>query len=172
MKGWTLDDIPWRRFEAGKVDADLLAVARAAAIVEHNGADYGVYLRNVFAGDDAFVNAADVWAREEVRHGEALARWAAMADPSFDFEARFARFAAGYRLPLEARRSVRGSRSGELIARCVVEAATSSFYGALADNDDHVMGSVGHHFLPVVSGLGSGPTSGGPPVTAPTATAR
>ena len=136
MKGWTLDDIPWRRFEARKVDADLLAVARAAAIVEHNGADYGVYLGNVFAGDDAFVNAAGVWAREEVRHGEALARWAAMADPSFDFESRFARFAAGYRLPLEARRSVRGSRSGELIARCVVEAATSSFYGALADAAD------------------------------------
>ena len=136
MKGWTLDDISWRRFDSRKVDANLLAVVRAAALVEHNGADYGAYLRNVFAGDHAFVHAAEGWAREEVRHGQALARWAALADPSFDFDSRFARFAAGYRLPLEARRSVRGSRSGELIARCVVEAATSSFYGALADAAD------------------------------------
>ncbi len=136
MKGWTLDDIAWRRFDASKVDANLLAVAKAAAMVEYNGRDYATYLHSVFAGDSAFCAAATAWAREEVRHGEALARWAAMADPSFDFESRFARFAAGYRLPLDSARSVRGSRSGELIARCVVEAATSSFYSALASASD------------------------------------
>ena len=136
MKGWTLDDIEWRRFEPRKVDANLLAAAKAAAIVEHNGGDYAIYLRNVFAGDAGFCAAADAWGREEIRHGKALARWAALADPAFDFERRFARFTAGFRLPLEARRSVRGSRSGELMARCVVEAATSSFYSAMADAAD------------------------------------
>lgn len=130
---WTLDDIEWRRFEPRKIDADLLAAARAAAIVEHNGGDYAVYLRNVFAGDADFCAAAEAWGREETRHGKALARWAAMADPEFDFDRRFDKFTAGFRLPLEARQSVRGSRSGELIARCVVEAATSSFYSAMAD---------------------------------------
>ena len=136
MKGWTLDEIAWARFDPGKVDADLLAVAKAAAMVERNGADYETYLHNVFADDPAFRAATTAWAREEVRHGAALARWAALADPAFDFPSRFARFTAGYRLPLDAARSVRGSRSGELIARCVVEAATSSFYSALSDASD------------------------------------
>jgi len=31
---------------------------------------------------------------------------------------------------------VRGSRSGELIARCVVETGTSSYYTAIADATD------------------------------------
>lgn len=132
MKGWKLDDVAWERFDAGAVDRDLLAAVKAAALVEYNGRDYETYLHRVFAGDAAFRAAATAWAGEEVRHGEALARWARMADPAFDFDSCFVRFAAGYRLPLDASRSVRGSASGELIARCVVEAATSSFYGAMA----------------------------------------
>ncbi|MFQ5468201.1 MAG: ferritin-like domain-containing protein, partial [Kiloniellaceae bacterium] len=35
-------------------------------------------------------------------------------------------------VPLEAHESVRGSRSGELVARCIVEVGTSSYYSALA----------------------------------------
>ena len=37
----------------------------------------------------------------------------------------------GYKLPLNVGRSVRGSRSGEMIARCVVETGTSSYYTAI-----------------------------------------
>jgi rubrerythrin len=131
MKGWTLDDIPWQRFAPSKVEADLLASLKAAALVEHNSRDYETYLHNVFADDPAFLAAVSEWADEEVRHGEALARWAELADPGFDFEACFRRFHDGYRLPLAATRSVRGSRAGELIARCVVESGTSSFYSAI-----------------------------------------
>ncbi len=132
MKSWTLDDVPWQQFDADKVDRELLAMVKAAAIVEHNGGDYETYLHGVFADDAAFHAAISEWAAEEVRHGKALARWAEMADPAFDFSARFARFTAGYRLPLDAAASVRGSRSGELIARCVVESGTSSFYSAVS----------------------------------------
>ena len=46
------------------------------------------------------------------------------------------RFTEGYRLPLEATASVRGSRNGELVARCVVECGTSSFYTAIRDATD------------------------------------
>jgi rubrerythrin len=133
MAGWTLDDIDWTSFRADLVDPDLLAVARAAALVEHNGADYAVYLNNVFAGDETIKPAIDAWAVEEVQHGKALARWARMADPAWDFEAAFKRFVEGYKLPLDATASIRGSRSGELIARCIVETGTSSHYTALAE---------------------------------------
>ena len=136
MAHWTLNDIPWDRFDASAVDADILALIKAAAMVEHNGGDYAIYLCNVFDGDAAFCEAARHWAAEEVQHGVALARWARLADPDFDFDAAFKRFTDGYKLPLDAAVSVRGSRTGELIARCIVEVGTSSYYSALRDATD------------------------------------
>lgn len=128
---WSLDDIPWNRFDPAKVDPDMLKVAKAAGLVEYNGGDYATYLCRVFHDDPAFQQAATGWAEEEVQHGRALGRWAEMADPGFDFEASFTRFTKGFRLPLDASDSVRGSRSGELVARCIVEVGTSSYYTAL-----------------------------------------
>jgi hypothetical protein len=87
----------------------------------------------VFQGDDAFCAAASHWGVEEAQHGAALARWATLVDPQFDFDAALAHFRAHYRLPLEAAGSVRGSRAGELLARCVVESGTCSYYSALRD---------------------------------------
>ena len=119
MGQWSLDDIQWNAFDPGKVDPELLKIAKAAAMVEYNGGDYAEYLCNVFSDDAEFQAAARQWADEEVQHGLALGRWAEMADPSFDFEAAFKRFAEGYSIPVDAEESVRGSRSGELVARCI-----------------------------------------------------
>ena len=133
MAIWSLDDIPWDQFDAAKVDAEVAAVVKTASLVERNSADYAEYLRNVFADDPAFQEAATAWAEEEAQHGVALGRWARMADPGFDFAESLRRFIEGYRIPVETNRSVRGSRTGELVARCVVESGTSSFYTALRD---------------------------------------
>ena len=133
MKHWTLDDVAWDTFEPGAVDPDIVQLVKAAAMVERNGIDYAVYLGRVFIDDPDFRMASDNWAVEEVQHGDALGRWAMLADPGWDFEAAFARYRAGYKLPLDADASVRGSRTGELIARCMVETGTSSYYTALAE---------------------------------------
>lgn len=133
MKHWRLEDIAWDRFMPGRVDPDLVPLVKAAAMVERNGRDYEIYLHNVFHDDPAFCQAATNWAEEEVQHGDALGRWAEMADPGWNFAAAFARYRAGYRLPLESAQSVRGSLTGELIARCIVETGTSGYYTALAD---------------------------------------
>ena len=133
MAGWTLDDIDWTSFDAGAVDADLLAVVKTAALVEANAADYVAYLTDVFAGDDAFLTAIQSWGREEVQHGAALGRWAELADPEFDFAAALAAFRAGFQVPQGVSESIRGSRTGELVARQVVETGTSSFYSAIRD---------------------------------------
>jgi len=130
---WRPEDLPWDRFDPAKVDGDLLKVVKAASLVEYNGADYATYLCNVFSDDPDFQAAAKSWAAEEVQHGAVLARWARLADPSFDFAASFRRFTDGYAIPRDAETSVRGSRSGELVARCIVEVGTSSYYTALAD---------------------------------------
>lgn len=133
---WTLDDIPWQAFDASKVDADLLAVVKAAALVEANAADYVQYLHNVFPDDPAFRAAADQWGEEERQHGAALARWAELADKTFSFDAALTMFRQGFGLDLATSQSVRGSQAGELIARQVVETGTSSFYSAIRDATD------------------------------------
>ena len=73
------------------------------------------------------------WGEEEIQHGKALARWAELADPEFDFEAAFGRFRDGYQVDFDCDVSRRGSRTGEMIARCMVEVGTSSYYSALRD---------------------------------------
>ena len=131
MPTWTLDDIPWDRFDPSKVDPDIVKVVKAASLVEHNGRAYARYLCRVFADDPAFREVAGEWAEEEVQHGQVLARWAGLADPDFDFDSAFLRFSRTITLPTEIAASVRGSRTGELIARCAVEIGTSSYYSAL-----------------------------------------
>ncbi len=139
-QGWTLDDVQWSRFDASKIEPALLAAVKAAALVEYNAPDYVGYLTRVFQGSDAkTLEAIEHWGREEIQHGEALGRWAEIADPSFDFKGAFARFRKGYRpahFADESATSVRGSRRGEMVARCVVELGTSSFYSAMRDGTD------------------------------------
>ena len=130
---WTLDDIPWSDIEPDKVDQDLLEAIKAAALVEANSVDYVTYLHNVFAADASFKQAASHWGVEERQHGDALGKWAQIVDPSFDFERCLTEFRAGYQIPLDAETSVRGSPTGELVARCVVESGTCSFYSAIRD---------------------------------------
>lgn len=133
MKHWRLEDVGWDQFDPAKLDPALVPLVKAAAMVERNGTDYAVYLGRVFHDDPDFRQASDNWAVEEVQHGDALGRWATLADPGWDFEAAFARYRAGYVLDLDVEASIRGSRTGELIARCMVETGTSSYYSALAD---------------------------------------
>lgn len=133
MGSWTLETINWDRFDFAKVDAEILRNIKAAAMVERNGAEYGIYLGRIFADDPNFVELVEIWVKEEVQHGMALGRWAQLADPAWDFDAAFARFKAGYQLPLDVSASVRGSQAGEMLARCIVETGTSSYYSALKD---------------------------------------
>jgi rubrerythrin len=133
MGHWTLDDIPWDRFDRNKLDPEIVRIVKAASLVEYNGGAYAHHLCQIFHDDLDFQQNARRWGQEEIQHGKALARWAALADPEFDFEAAFARFQAGYRVDFDLDVSRRGSRSGEMIARCMVEVGTSSYYTALRE---------------------------------------
>ena len=136
MKHWRIEDVAWDRFDPAAVDPDIVPLVKAAAMVERNGRDYATYLGRVFRDDPDFRQAADHWATEEVQHGDALGRWAMMADSSWDYTAAFARYRSGYAVKVDADASVRGSLTGELIARCMVETGTSSYYSALAEATD------------------------------------
>jgi len=136
MTSWSLEDIPWEEFDRARIDPKIVPIIKAAAIVEFNAGDYRTYLNRVFHDDPRVLKAVDGWADEEVMHGRALAKWAELADSSFNFDESFKIFTDGFSLPLEAEQSVRGSRTGELIARCMVETGTSSYYTALAGATD------------------------------------
>ena len=136
MGSWTLDDIPWQRFDPTRLDPETLHLVKAASLVEYNGGAYAHHLCRVFADDPDFQDNARQWGEEEVQHGAALARWAQLADPSFDFAASFARFREGYRIDFDSERSRRGSCAGEMVARCIVETGTSAYYTALREATD------------------------------------
>ena len=133
MKHWHIDELGWDRFDPSKVDPEIVPLIKAAAMVERNAADYVTYLTRVFAEDPDFIAAVEHWGVEETQHGDALGRWGMLADPGWDFAAAFERYRAGYQIQLDAEASIRGSRTGELIARCMVETGTSSYYTALGE---------------------------------------
>lgn len=130
---WDMEtDIPWDQFDRSKVDPELLKILKAASLVEYNARDYATYLCNVFPDDPQFQAEAKAWAYEEVQHGAALGKWCMLADPEWDHDKQFARFVAGFRPDVDATESIRGSRAGELVSRCMVEVGTSSYYGSMA----------------------------------------
>jgi rubrerythrin len=133
MKHWHIEQIAWDSFDPTKVEPEVIPLVKAAAMVERNGDDYAGYLKSVFHDDPDFQAAADRWAVEENQHGDALGRWATLADPSFAYMESFARYREGYKIDVKADASIRGSRTGELIARCMVETGTSSYYTALGE---------------------------------------
>ncbi|HMH65373.1 MAG TPA: ferritin-like domain-containing protein [Rhizomicrobium sp.] len=139
-QGWTMDDVHWSLFDPSKVEPRLLAAVKAAALVEYNAPDYVTYLKRIFANSGPETLASiEQWGREEAQHGRSLGRWAEMADPNFKLEEAFARFRKGYtpaHFAVTEDSSVRGSRRGEMIARCVVESGTSSYYSAIRDACD------------------------------------
>src|SRR6185437_15106381 len=139
-QGWTLDEISWRMFDASSVDPTMLAAIKAAALVEYNAPDYVTYLKRVFSDSPPeTLTWIERWGTEESQHGKALGRWAEMADPSFKLDEAFARFRKGYKpahFGEAGTESVRGSKRGEMIARCVVESGTSSYYAAIRDATD------------------------------------
>jgi len=135
MAHWNMHtDIPWDRFDPSKADPAFVRIVKAASLVEFNAADYVSYLKQVFPGDAQFQADAEVWGDEETQHGNSLRKWAELADPTFNFDASFKRFTEGYQqVPKEVSASVRGSRTGELIARCIVEMGTSNYYTAIKE---------------------------------------
>ncbi len=133
MTGWSLNDIPWHEFQPEKATPGLISLMKAACMVEHNSEDYVRYLCEVFHDDAEFQTVAREWANEELLHGQSLRKWTELADPEFDFDKSFEIFTTGFQVPKDVKESVRGSRCGELISRCVVETGTSAYYTAIKD---------------------------------------
>lgn len=132
-KKWKFEDIDWSLFDPQKVNPETVRVIKAGSVVEHNGSDYELYLKNVFAGDELLQKEITAWSKDEIKHGEVLAHWVKMADPTYNFQERFKTYVEGFPIDIHAQESIRGSRGAELLTRCMVEIGTSSFYAAVSD---------------------------------------
>ena len=134
MATWNLEQIQWQNFDATLVDPRFLRLAKGACLVEFNANDYVAYLSNVFRGDDELSAEIRKWGDDEKKHGLALARWVKMADPDFDFDGALAKFREVHPIAINAQTSIRGSKCQELVARCMVETGTATYYAALCDS--------------------------------------
>lgn len=134
---WTIEELPWDKLDRSKVTPDLLNIIKAAALVEYNAVDYGEYLCQVFKGDANVTKDIEDWVKEEVQHGKALGMWAEAVDPNWNFDEAMTRFREGYtpeHFTSNVSASVRGSRAAEMVARCMVEIGTSSYYTAIRNS--------------------------------------
>ena len=131
---WSIDDIPYDAIDAVRLrgEARLFQLVAAASFVEITSEIYTRNLVAYYRGDeDVTTWLQDGWQREEVQHGAALRRYVETAWPEFDWERAYRNFVAEYS-ELCAIERLSGSRALEMVARCVVETGTSSFYRMLS----------------------------------------
>jgi hypothetical protein len=130
---WRLEDIDLAGVEADCIrNRDDLCLLVCSASLTESGT--GMYTRNLldyFAGDAEVCDwLAGYWEPEELQHGRALAAYVRQVWPEFDWDAAYAAFRGEY-AALCTVDDLEPTRGQELVARCIVEMGTTTFYQAL-----------------------------------------
>jgi len=113
-------------------DNDFLFLTLASAsFVEILSEIYAGNLIQFFYDDKEIISwLAECWEKEEVQHGNMLKRYVQTVWPEFDWERSFNAFYQQYSTCCTVEQ-LEPQKGLELMARCVVETGTSSFYQAL-----------------------------------------
>lgn len=135
---WSLEDLDFSRIEAERVRAhDALFLLVCSASFIESGSD--MYTRNLIEhfADDAEVGAwlRDHWEPEELQHGAALKAYVRHVWPGFDWESAYAGFFDEY-ARLCTMDELEPTRGQEMVARCIVEMGTTTYYQALHEATD------------------------------------
>jgi hypothetical protein len=134
-RAWSLDDIPYARIDRSIVGPDdlLFSLIASASFIEITSETYTRNLVAFCAGDAEVIEwLQQGWQHEEVQHGAALRRYVETVWPEFDWEGAYRTFLVEYDRVCSVE-LLAPSRALEMVARCVVETGTSSFYRMLAD---------------------------------------
>ena len=132
---WSIDDIPYETLDRGLVQGDrrLFNIVASASFIEITSDLYTHNLVEFFRHDAEIADwLAERWEKEELQHGAALKKYVQTAWPEFDWEAAYATFRADYGSICTVE-GLAGTRALEMVARCVVETGTASFYRMLSD---------------------------------------
>lgn len=135
---WDLKHAPLHAVDRSLVASreNLFYLLTAASFVEIAADLYTDNLINYFSGDDEAVDwLSSQWQSEEVGHGQVLRDYVRHVWPEFDWEQAYASFFNEYSL-LCTVDEFEATRGLEMVARCVVETGTATFYQALADLTD------------------------------------
>ena len=132
---WTLDWFDFSRIPIETVhdNDDLFYLLVSASFVESGS---HTYTRNLVAHFDAYPQIADwlqhQWEPEELQHGRALKKYVQTVWPEFDWQTAYDAFFADYSR-LCTVEELEDDRALELVARCVVETGTATYYQTLRD---------------------------------------
>jgi ferritin len=145
---WTLEEINYSRIQIEAIhdEVDLFYLLVSASFIE-SGSD--TYTRNLVEHYDAYPQIADwlqhQWEPEELQHGRALKAYVQTVWPDFDWESAYAAFFDEYsRLCMVE--ELEDDRALELVARCVVETGTTTYYQTLRDlSPDPVLTDLAEH---------------------------
>jgi rubrerythrin len=132
---WTVDDIPYDDVDPAVMQdqTELFFILAAASFIEITSDLYTRNLIEFYEGDDEIADwLANYWEHEEVQHGLALKRYVQAAWPEFDWERAYRGFFEEYS-GLCLIENLAETRALEMVARCVVETGTSSFYRTLSE---------------------------------------
>lgn len=129
-----LDQVPYRALarEALEEYPLLLQVLASASFIEATSDLYTDNLVDFLRADrEALEWLTGSWRHEELRHGVALKRYVEAAWPDFDWDGTYRAFSAEYRSTYREYQ-LAASPAREMVARCVVETGTTTFYRMLA----------------------------------------
>ncbi len=131
---WTLDNVPLDQVDVDLVkgNEDLFYMVVGASFVEIAADLYTQNLIDYF-GTDPEVAAwlTEKWQYEEVRHGRVLRAYAEHVWPAFDWQKAYDAFFDEYSKMCTVD-EFEPTQGLEMVARCVVETGTATFYTALS----------------------------------------
>src|SRR6185437_7119457 len=132
---WSVEDIAYDSIDASLIhdNTELFYLLAAASFVEITSDLYTKNLIEFFQGDAEIENwLANFWEHEEVQHGMALKRYVQAVWPEFEWEGAYRGFFNEYgrACTMDA---LAENHALEMVARCVVEPGTSSFYRTLSE---------------------------------------
>lgn len=132
---WSMETIRYHDIDRAAIESDelLFQIISSASFVEITSDLYTENLIEYFRDDPELVEwLAHHWEPEELQHGAALKRYVETAWPGFDWQRAYAEFFVEYSRCCSLE-NLAPTRALEMVARCVVETGTASFYRMLAE---------------------------------------
>lgn len=133
---WSMDAIRYDGIDRETLEGEdaLFRLLACASFIEITSDLYTANLAEYFRDDAQVVEwLRHHWEPEELQHGAALRRYVQTAWPQFDWDRAYQGFYAEYSRCCQLER-LAPSRSLEMVARCVIETGTASFYRLLAES--------------------------------------
>jgi hypothetical protein len=130
---WHLEDIDFSSTDTARmrVRDDIFLLVCSASFVESGAETYAHNLVDYFTGDTEVGEwLSERWKVEELQHGRALKTYVQHVWPEFDWDSAYADFFAEY-AKLCTCDELEPTRAQELVARCIVEMGTTTYYQTL-----------------------------------------